>query len=79
MVILQMEIISKQQSQWSNHLGFEKRKDDDILHNYTVGNATIGCNFELDSSYNNCVELDGLDINGHKLHIACIACSYHCS
>ena len=44
--------------QSSNHLGYGEKQDDDLLHNYTVAKATINCNFELDSMYYNCIELN---------------------
>ena len=56
----------------SDHLGYGEKQDDDLLHNYTVAKATIDCNFELESPFYNCLELD----NG--LRIAFIACTYHC-
>jgi len=56
----------------SDHLGDGEKQDDDLLHNYTVAKATINCDFELDSPFYNCLELD----NGIK--IAFIACTYHC-
>ena len=52
----------------SDHLGYGEKQDDDLLHNYTVAKATIGCNFELDSPYYNCLEIE----NG--LRIAFISC-----
>ena len=58
--------------QSSNYLGYGERQDDDILHNYTVGKATIDCDFKLDSNFYNCFEIE----NG--LRIAFISCSYHC-
>ena len=33
----------------SEYLGYGEKQDDDLLHNYTVGKATINCDFELDS------------------------------
>ena len=33
--------------QSSNELGYAEKQDDDILHNYTIGKATIDCTFEL--------------------------------
>ena len=56
----------------SDYLGYGEKQDDDILHNYTVGKATIDCNFELDSPFYNCIELD----NG--IRTAFISCTYHC-
>jgi hypothetical protein len=56
----------------SDYLGYGEKQDDDLLHNYTVAKATIDCNFELDSPYYNCLEIE----NG--LRIAFIACTYHC-
>jgi len=42
----------------SDYLGYGEKQDDDLLHNYTVAKATIDCNFELDSPYYNCIELN---------------------
>jgi hypothetical protein len=56
----------------SNYLGYGEKQDDDLLHNHTVGKATIDCNFELVSPFCNCLELD------IGIKIAFIACTYHC-
>ncbi len=56
----------------SDYLGYEKKQDDYILHNYTVGKATISCELLLDSPYYNCFELEGTNYR-----IAFIACTYH--
>ena len=37
--------------QSSDFLGYGERQDDDILHNFTVGKATIDCDFKLDSNF----------------------------
>jgi hypothetical protein len=58
--------------QSSDLLGYAEKQDDDLLHNYTIGKATIDCNFELDSPYYQCKEIE----NG--VRVAFIACSYHC-
>ena len=58
--------------QTSDLLGYSEKQDDDLLHNYTIGKATIDCNFELDSPYYQCREIE----NG--VRVAFIACSYHC-
>jgi hypothetical protein len=58
--------------QTSDLLGYGEKQDDDLLHNYTIGKATIDCNFELDSPYYQCHEIE----NG--VRVAFIACSYHC-
>jgi hypothetical protein len=58
--------------QSSDLLGYGEKQDDDLLHNYTIGKATIDCNFELDSPYYRCEEIE----NG--VRVAFIACSYHC-
>ncbi len=58
--------------QSSDLLGYAEKQDDDLLHNYTIGKATIDCNFELDSPYYLCEEIE----NG--VRVAFIACSYHC-
>jgi large exoprotein involved in heme utilization and adhesion len=56
----------------SDYMGYGEKQDDDLLHNYTVAKATIDCNFELDSPYYNCIELnDGI-------RAAFIAVTYHC-
>ncbi len=39
-------------------IGNGGKQDDDLLHKYTVGNATKDCNFELDSPLYNCLELN---------------------
>ena len=62
----------------SNYLGYGERQDDDILHNYTVAKATMGCDFDLDSLLYNCYEIDDLDVNSNKLRVAFIASTYHC-
>ena len=59
--------------QSSENLGYGEKQDDDLLHNYTVAKATINCDFELDSPYYNCFELEGTNYK-----IAFIACTYHC-
>ena len=56
----------------SDYLGYGEKQDDDLLHNYTVAKATIDCNFELESPYYNCLELEGTNYR-----IAFIACTYH--
>ena len=56
----------------SDYLGYGEKQDDDLLHNYTVAKATINCDFELDSPFYNCLELD------NDIKIAFIACTYHC-
>ena len=42
----------------------------------------MDCDFELDSPLYNCFEIDDFyeerDINGNKLRVAFIACTYHC-
>jgi len=58
--------------QSSDLLGYGEKQDDDLLHNYTIAKSTIDCNFELDSPYYQCHEIE----NGVK--VAFIACSYHC-
>ena len=58
--------------QSSDLLGYGEKQDDDLLHNYTIAKATIDCNFELDSAYYQCHEIE----NG--VRVAFIACSYHC-
>ncbi len=53
-------------------LGYGEKQDDDLLHNYTIAKATIECDFELDSPYYQCHEIE----NG--VRVVFIACSYHC-
>ena len=62
----------------SDYLGYGEKQDEVFLCNYTVGKATIDCNFELDSQYYECEEIDDLDVNGNKLRVAFISCTYHC-
>ena len=57
----------------SDHLGYGEKQDEIFLANYTVGKATIDCNFELESPYYNCFELEGTNYR-----IAFISCTYHC-
>jgi hypothetical protein len=45
---------------------------DDLLNNYTIAKATIDCNFELDSPYYQCHEIES------GVRVAFVACSYHC-
>jgi hypothetical protein len=58
--------------QSSDLLGYAEKQDDDIIRSYTIGKATIDCNFELDSPYYQCHEIE----NG--VRVAFIACSYCC-
>jgi outer membrane protein assembly factor BamB len=58
--------------QSSDLLGYGEKQNDDLLHNYTIAKSTINCNFELDSPYFQCHEIE----NG--VRVAFIACSYHC-
>jgi hypothetical protein len=58
--------------QTSDELGYGEKQDDDLLHNYTVGKATIDCNFELNSDKYETITL----ANGVKASF--IACTYHC-
>jgi hypothetical protein len=58
--------------QSSDLLGYGEKQDDDLLHNYTIAKSTIDCNFELDSPYYQCHEIE----NG--VRVAFIACTYHC-
>jgi hypothetical protein len=57
--------------QSSDLLGYGEKQDDDLFHNYTIAKATIDCNFELDSPYYQCHEIE----NG--VRVAFISCSYH--
>ena len=56
----------------SDYLGYGKKQDDDLLHNYTVAKATMDCDFQLDSPLYNCIEIQ------EGLKIAFIASTYHC-
>ena len=56
----------------SDILGYGEKQDDDLLHNYSVAKAVMDCNFELDSPYYQCYELEG------GVRVAFIACTYHC-
>jgi hypothetical protein len=58
--------------QSSDLLGYGEKQDDDIIRSYTIGKATIDCNFELDSPYYQSHEIE----NG--VRVAFIVCSYHC-
>jgi hypothetical protein len=58
--------------QSSDILGYGEKQDDDLLHNYSVAKAVMDCNFELDSPYYQCYELEG------DIRVAFIACTYHC-
>ncbi len=58
--------------QSSELLGYGEKQDDDLLHNYSVAKAVMDCNFELDSPYYQCYELEG------GVRVAFIACTYHC-
>jgi hypothetical protein len=58
--------------QSSDLLGYAEKQDDDIIRSYTIGKATIDCNFELDSPYYQSHEIE----NG--VRVAFIACSYCC-
>ncbi len=54
----------------SDYLGNGEKQDYNLLHNYTVTNAKIDCDFQLDSPYYNCLETE----NG--LRIAFISWSF---
>ncbi len=58
--------------QSSDLLGYGEKQDDDVLHNYTIAKSTIDCNFELDSPYYQCHEIE------NDVRVAFIACTYHC-
>jgi len=58
--------------QTSDLLGYAEKQDDDIIRSYTIGKATIDCNFELDSPYYQSHEIE----NG--VRVAFIACTYCC-
>jgi hypothetical protein len=44
--------------QSSDLLGYGEKQDDDLLHNYTIAKSTIDCNFELNSPYYQCYEIE---------------------
>jgi hypothetical protein len=58
--------------QSSDLLGYGEKQDDDLLHNYTVAKSIIDCDFELNSPYYQCYEIE----NG--VRVAFIASTYHC-
>ena len=58
--------------QSSDLLGYAEKQDDDLLHNYTIGKATMDCDFELDNPNYQCHEIEG------GVRVAFIACVYHC-
>jgi hypothetical protein len=58
--------------QSSDLLGYGEKQDDDIIRNYTIGKATMDCNFELDNPNYQCHEIEG------GVRVAFIACVYHC-
>ena len=62
----------------SDYLGYGEKQDEIFLCNYTVAKSTMSCDFLLDSPLYKCYEIDDLDVNGNKLRIAFIACTYHC-
>jgi hypothetical protein len=62
----------------SNYLGYGELQDDDLIHNYTLGKITIDCDFQLDSKYYNCYEIDELDGNNNRLRVAFVSCIYYC-
>jgi hypothetical protein len=59
--------------QTSNELGNAEKQDDDILHNFTIGKATIDRNFELNSDKYEIIILE------NRVLAAFIACTYHCA
>ena len=64
--------------QSSNYLGYGEKQSENYLCNYTVAKALIDCDFELDSPYYNCYEIEDLNADGNKLRVAFIAVTYHC-
>jgi hypothetical protein len=62
----------------SNYLGYGELQDDDLIHNYTLGKITIPCEFELNSPYYECKEIDEYNENGEKLKVAFVSCVYYC-
>ena len=57
--------------QSSDYLGYGEKQDEFFLCNYSVAKATMDCNFELDSPYYKCEEIE------NNLRIAFISCTYH--
>jgi len=57
----------------SNLVGYGEKQDEPCLYNYTVAKAVMDCDFQLDSPYYQCYELQ----NGFR--VAFIACTYHCA
>ena len=55
--------------------GYGCKQMDDILHNYTVAKSTIDCDFNLESNFYECYEIE-IDNITHK--VALISCTYHC-
>jgi hypothetical protein len=47
------------------------------MRNYTLGKITMDCDFELDSPYYECKEVDDLNLEGNKLRVAYVACIYY--
>jgi hypothetical protein len=62
----------------SDYLGYGELQGYDLIRDYTCGKITIDCDFQLDSPYYNCYEIDDLDHNGNKLRVAFVACVYYC-
>ena len=55
--------------------GYGMKQDDDLLHNYTVAKITQDCDFDLNSSSYDCVEIQHSGIN---YRAAFVGCTYHC-
>ena len=55
--------------------GYGMKQDDDLLHNYTVAKITQDCDFDLNSSSYECVEVQH---SGSTYRAAFVGCTYHC-
>ena len=55
--------------------GYGMKQDDDLLHNYTVAKITQDCDFDLNSSTYDCVEIQH---SGTTYRAAFVGCTYHC-
>jgi hypothetical protein len=55
--------------------GYGMKQDDDLLHNYTVAKITQDCDFDLNSSSYECVEISH---DGSTYRAAFVGCTYHC-
>jgi hypothetical protein len=63
----------------SDYLGYGENQQTEFICNYTLGKITMSCDFELDSSYYECKEIDEINPeNGEKLKVAFVSCVYYC-